>query len=61
MVNRCPIDLKFDMEPPEQYIRLTMDFVLSFEAFSGPANARLDLAMKKRPSFETRLNDVRLT
>ena len=61
MVNRCPIDLKFDMEPLEQYIRLTMCFVLSFEAFSGPANALLVLAMKKRPSFETGPNDVRLT
>ena len=61
MVNRCPIDLKFDREPPEQYIGPTMGFGLSFEPFWGLANARLGFAIKERPSFETRPNDVRLT
>ena len=47
MVNRCPIDLKFDREPPEQYIGPTMGFGLSFEPFWGLANARLDFFMKE--------------
>ena len=45
MVNRCRNDLKFGMEPPEQYIRPTMGFGLGFEPFWGLAKARLGLAV----------------